>query len=140
MINKGICFSLSSLGVIISHIVIKQGPFQHSLKICLFVSGGAGAGKSQLIFISNCNEGRDNPNDVRVLLTAPTGTAAHNIGGVTLHSAILLPLGQTKSFVTLSDDKSNMLRSKTSNLQLLIIDEISMVGNNPFLQLHCRLS
>ena len=81
----------------------------------------------------------ENPDDVRVLLTAPTGTAAHNIGGVTLHSAFLLPLGQTKSCATLSDDKRNTLRSKTSNLQLLIIDEISMVGTNLFLQLHCRL-
>ena len=84
-------------------------------------------------FISNGNEGVEDPNDVRVLLTVPTGTAAHNIGGVTLHSAFLLPLDQIKSFATLSDDKRNILRSKTSNLQLLIIDEISVVGTGLFL-------
>ena len=81
-----------------------------------------------------------NPDDVRVLLTAPTGTAAHNISGTTLHSAFLLPLGQTRSYIKLSDDKRNTLRSKVGNLDLLIIDEISMVGSNLFLQLHYRLT
>ena len=114
-------------------------------QLCLFVSRGAGIGKLFLITalyqmaMRALQAEGENPDDVRVLLTAPTVTATQNNGGVTLHSAFLLPLDQTKSFATLSDDKRNTLRSKTSNLQLLINDEISMVGTNLFLQLHCRL-
>ena len=39
----------------------------------------------------------------------------------------------------LTQDKLNTLRTKLSNLQLLIIDEISMVGSNMLLQIHKRL-
>jgi ATP-dependent DNA helicase PIF1 len=46
-----------------------------------------------------------------------------------VHSALLLG---TSKFTTqpLTQDKLNTLRTKLSNLQLLIIDEISMVGSN----------
>ncbi|XP_069109785.1 ATP-dependent DNA helicase PIF1-like [Argopecten irradians] len=81
----------------------------------------------------------DSPDDLHVILAAPTGTAAHNISGVTLHAAFLLPLGQTKSYIKLSDDKRNSLRAKLKNLKILIIDEISMVGMDLLLQLHYRL-
>ncbi|VDI78602.1 ATP-dependent DNA helicase PIF1 [Mytilus galloprovincialis] len=111
----------------------------------IFISGGAGTGKSHLISciyqmaLRKLQTIGDNPDDVHVLLTAPTGTAAHNISGVTLHSAFLLPLGQTKSYIKLSDDKRNALRSKASKIRLLIIDEISMVGSELLLQIHYRL-
>ena len=58
----------------------------------LFCTGGAGVGKSHLISavvqmtIRELREPGDSPDDI-VLLTAPTGTAAYNIGGSTLHSA-----------------------------------------------------
>ena len=38
-----------------------------------------------------------------------------------------------------SHDKLNSLRSKLSNLALLIIDEVSMVGSNMLLEIHKRL-
>lgn len=73
-----------------------------------------------------------------MLLTAPTGVAAFNIQGMTVHSALLL---STSKFGNqpLTHDKLNTLRTKLSNLQLLIIDEISMVGSNMLLQIHKRL-
>jgi len=114
-------------------------------QLCLFVSGGAGTGKSHLISalfqmaVRTLQVVGDNPDDVRVTLTAPTGSAAHNISGVTLHSAFLLPLGQTKSYIRLSDEKRNGMRAKAGKLQLLIIDEISMVSCNILLQIHNRL-
>lgn len=70
----------------------------------LFVSGGAGTGKSHLITaiyqmaLRKLQREGENPDKIKVLLTAPTGTAAHNISGTTLRSAFLLPLGQTKKF------------------------------------------
>jgi hypothetical protein len=111
----------------------------------LFVSGGAGTGKSHLISalyqmaLRKLYHEGENPDDVKVLLTAPTGTAAHNISGTTLHSAFLLPLGQAKSYIKLSDDKRNALRTKAGSLKMLIIDEISMVGSDILLQIHYRL-
>lgn len=55
----------------------------------VFLSGGAGTGKSYLIrsfFKAVTNKKRK-----KVLLCAPTGVAAVNIGGVTLHSAFHIP-------------------------------------------------
>jgi hypothetical protein len=115
-------------------------------QLLLFITGGAGTGKSHLIAaiyqmaLRTLQKEGENPDEIHILLSAPTGTAAHNISGTTLHSAFLLPLGQVKSYNKLSDDKRNTLRAKAGKLQLLIIDEISMVGSNLFLHLHYRLS
>ena len=74
-----------------------------------------------------------------MLLTAPTGVAAFNINGMTLHSAFLLGTGKYTGFQPLSHDRLNTLRSKLSKLTLVIIDEVSMVGANMLLQIHKRL-
>ena len=79
------------------------------------------------------------PDDVIVLLTAPTGVAAFNINGMTLHSAFLLGGGKYTGFQPLSHDRLNTLRSKLSKLTLVIIDEVSMVGSNMLLEIHKRL-
>ncbi|KAK7459742.1 hypothetical protein BaRGS_00006522 [Batillaria attramentaria] len=62
-----------------------------------------------------------NPDDVCVLLCAPTGNA-FNIGGMTLHSALSLPLSQ------FGGPLPNTIATKLHNLKLIVIDEISMVG------------
>lgn len=56
-----------------------------------FLTGGAGVGKSVLVkaiyqaLIRCLNSEQDcNPDDVKVLLCAPTGKAAHNINGSTI--------------------------------------------------------
>lgn len=64
----------------------------------LFLTGGAGTGKSHVVtavyqlFMKQMPGHGDDPDAPAVLLTAPTGTAAFQIGGTTLHSAFLLPL------------------------------------------------
>ena len=73
-----------------------------------------------------------------MLLTAPTGIAAMNISGMTIHSALLLGTSKT-SFHALSQEKLNTLRLKLSKLKVLIVDEISIVGSNLLLQIHKRL-
>ena len=111
----------------------------------IFLTGGAGTGKSHVIsavyqlLMKRLPRHGDDPDDIPVLLTAPTGVAAFNINGITLHSAFLLPLGQTNCYKKLSDDKRNSLRNRFSNLQVLIIDEISMVGSDMLLAIHRRL-
>ena len=111
----------------------------------LFVSGPGGTGKSHLIFtlVQMINrvlkKAGDNPADVVVQLSAPTGTAAYNIRGYTLHHCFLLPLTQSDKHVSLSSEKLAQLRNKYSKLQVLIIDEISMVSANQLGLIHARL-
>ncbi len=111
----------------------------------LFLSGPGGVGKSHVISVIHHDtvkllrlSRQFEPDDVLVLLTAPTGIAAMNINGMTIHSALLLGISKT-SFHALSREKLNTLRLKLSRLKLLIVDEISMVGSNLLLQIHKRL-
>ena len=112
----------------------------------VFLSGPGGVGKSHVIKLIYSDtlkflrlSGAIEPDDVIVLLTAPTGVAAFNINGMTLHSAFLLGGGKYTGFQPLSHDRLNTLRSKLSKLTLVIIDEVSMVGCNMLLEIHKRL-
>lgn len=85
----------------------------------IFVTGRAGAGKTQQIkrFIKSTKKS--------VLVTAPTGVAALNCGGSTLHKQFCLP-------ITLMDDETiktvaQRQRATTKMAEVLIIDELSMV-------------
>ena len=66
---------------------------KHIKPFNVFVTGGAGTGKSHLIKAIYYEATRlfarmmENPDDVSVLLTAPTGVAAFNINGATIHNA-----------------------------------------------------
>jgi ATP-dependent exoDNAse (exonuclease V) alpha subunit len=112
-----------------------------------FIDGGAGVGKSTLIKalyqsilrFHNSLPG-SNPEAIRVALCAPTGKAAALIDGMTLHSFLSLPVNQCKhKLVKLDCDVSNRIGVKLKDLQLLIIDEISMVGFTMFQQVDARL-
>ncbi|XP_063435688.1 uncharacterized protein LOC134716608 [Mytilus trossulus] len=111
----------------------------------VFVTGGAGTGKSHLIkclyyeatrILAHCSP---NPDDLTVLLTAPTGTAAFNINGLTIHSSLSIFKGLSVEKAMLGEDKLNSLRSKLENLQILIIDEVSMVNKRLLFFIHERL-
>ena len=112
----------------------------------VFLSGPGGVGKSHVIKLIHSDtlkllklSGTFEPDDVIVLLTAPTGVAAFNIDGMTLHSALLLGRSKYSGFQPLGHDRLNSLRSKLSHLMLLIVDEVSMVGANMLLEIHKRL-
>ena len=112
----------------------------------VFLSGPGGVGKSHVIKLIHSDtlkllklSGAFEPDDVIVLLTAPTGVAAFNIDGMTLHSALLLGRSKYSGFQPLSHDKLNTLRTMLSRLMLLIVDEVSMVGANMLLEIHGRL-
>lgn len=97
----------------------------------MIVSGTAGTGKSYLI---HC---------IRLLLqdkvrvVAPTGVAAFNIDGSTLHSLLSLPV--KGDFKDLEGDHLNKLQQSLQSMEYLIIDEISMVGRKLFGQVDKRL-
>jgi hypothetical protein len=114
----------------------------------LFLSGPGGVGKSHVIRLIHSDTRKllplsntIKPSDLTVLLTAPTGVAAFNIEGMTIHSALLLHTQKgRKEIGQLSFEKLNTLRSKLENLTLLIIDEVSMVGADMLLNIHRRLN
>ena len=111
----------------------------------LYVGGGAGVGKSIAeLFMKDWSgiliHPSTNPDAVKVLLAAPTRKAAHNIHGITLHSTFALPVMEFGGEIpNLSSDVLNTLRSKLLCLKLIIIDEISMVGNQILSQVNGRL-
>ncbi|CAF5039595.1 unnamed protein product [Rotaria sp. Silwood1] len=112
-----------------------------------FINGGAGVGKStlikavyQLILRFYNSIPGSNSETIRVAICAPTGKAAALIDEMTLHSFLSLPVNQYKhKLVKLDSDVSNRIGVKLKDLQLLIIDEISMVGFTMFQQVDARL-
>ncbi|KAJ8048298.1 ATP-dependent DNA helicase PIF1 [Holothuria leucospilota] len=112
----------------------------------VFLTGGAGVGKSVVIKVLyqslhrylNSIEGTD-PDDCKIILCAPTGKAAFNINGLTIHSAFQIDPNRGYNFLKLNSDKLNSLQVKYRHLQVVIIDEISMVGNKQLLFINERL-
>lgn len=113
----------------------------------LFISGGAGTGKSHLIsaIFQMASRRLQNiaisPESIQIAITAPTGSSAFNVCGSTIHSAFHLNLTQKNNepYKRLSDETRNSLRMKLANLKILICDEISMVGTSIFQQVNNRL-
>ena len=110
----------------------------------LLVHGGAGSGKSTLIHaismwaesILRTSDNR-HPDYPLIIRNAPTGTAASNISGLTIHSSFNLRFGN--SFNSLPDKQRDTQRNILSYLQILIIDEISMMKADMLYQLNLRL-
>ena len=72
---------------------------------------------------------------------APTGVAAINIDGTTIHNALNIPINQFgKKISPLSDKMRSSLRSKLSDLKVSITDEISMASNDLLFHVHLRLT
>ena len=110
----------------------------------IFLTGGAGLGKSYLmktIFISVSKllsfRGGD-PEKPRILILAPTGLAAINIGGTTILTALGINVGH--KLYPVNDRQSGILRCKLSEIKFINIDEISMVSSVLFYQVHQRLN
>ncbi len=97
----------------------------------IFLTGKAGTGKTTFLHKIK------NESDKRLVVVAPTGVAAINAKGVTIHSFFQMPFGPI-----LPEDASNQSQNPSSRFQkkfnrqkidiirsldLLIIDEISMV-------------
>ncbi|MGC1242514.1 MAG: helix-turn-helix domain-containing protein [Chryseosolibacter sp.] len=101
----------------------------------IFLTGKAGTGKTTFLKYIKENTRK------KCVVVAPTGVAAINAGGVTMHSFFQLPLGPflpvTQRFasegftdqytlfknIRISEEKRELFR----DLELLIIDEVSMV-------------
>lgn len=88
---------------------------------CLFISGKAGTGKSTLLkhFTSQTKK--------RFVILAPTGVAAMNVRGQTIHSFFKFPPRVLDPKTFTPDFTRNAL---FRNIQMIVIDEISMVNSN----------
>ena len=71
-------------------------------------------------------------------MLAPTGVAAISINGTTIHSGVNIPC--CGKLMSLSDKNRAELRNKYSDVQIVIIDEISMVSGKLLYQIHKRLN
>jgi hypothetical protein len=106
-----------------------EEPFYH------FLSGGAGVGKShaikaivQSVLRHHAKQPGKDPSKIAVLVAAPTGMAAFNVGGMTIHGAFRLPPTQNNEPVTsLNDSIRNSLFAMLEEMELIIIDEVSMM-------------
>ncbi|XP_074098875.1 ATP-dependent DNA helicase pif1-like [Cotesia typhae] len=118
---------------------IKNNILFDNTKLRLYVSGEGGTGKSFLINVIK-RWIREELNRETVV-TAPTGIAAFNINGLTIHRVLQLPVehGFTPSYTQLSDNVLKALRDQLQNTTLFIIDEISMVSNITLIYIHLRL-
>ena len=92
----------------------------------IFLTGKAGTGKTT--FLKNVVR----RSTKRMVVVAPTGVAAINAGGVTIHSFFQLPLSPFVPNTTMKSrfDFSKEKRKIISTIDMLVIDEISMVRSD----------
>jgi ATP-dependent exoDNAse (exonuclease V) alpha subunit len=85
----------------------------------VFVTGRAGTGKSTLLQHLAWHTSK------QIAVCAPTGVAALNVEGQTIHSLFKLPLGIIGAH---DEDQSDATRKLLNAIDTLVIDEISMVN------------
>ena len=110
------------------------------------LSGGAGVGKSTvtnalyeaLIRYLNNVTGQ-NPENVKVVKSAPSGKAAFNIKGNALHVAFKIPADRGFEYCALDSDRLNTIRTQLQKPKVMFIHEISMVGSGMFNFFNLRL-
>lgn len=92
----------------------------------IFLTGKAGTGKTTFLKMVKKHSSK------RLIVVAPTGVAAINAGGVTIHSFFQLPLSPFIPNATVRErynfgkEKRKIIRT----LDMLVIDEISMVRSD----------
>jgi len=100
------------------------GQREYSKHPYFFLTGSAGTGKSFMIqqvvnYLTDKN--------IKYLLMAPTGVAAKNVDGQTIHSALHIRNTQTH-FETLSH-YNDQQKKELSQIKAIIIEEVSMVSS-----------
>lgn len=92
----------------------------------IFLTGKAGTGKTTFLHTLRSKSAKS------IVVVAPTGVAAINAGGVTIHSFFQLPLSpylpgsEYRDKFSFSKEKLRIIRA----IDLLVIDEISMVRSD----------
>jgi ATP-dependent DNA helicase PIF1 len=93
----------------------------------VFLTGPAGTGKTYIIHLLKKLSNK------KIALTGTTGVSAIMIGGTTLHSYTGIGLGNgTAEYLANKIMKSSYLRDRYTKLEVLIIDEVSMLSPDLF--------
>ena len=95
----------------------------------ILITGGAGSGKSTLLkyFLKNYK------NTKKIAITSTTGTSAILIGGTTIHSYLGIGLGNNSAdSITTRILKKKYLKRRWCDLEVLMIDEVSMLSAELF--------
>jgi ATP-dependent DNA helicase PIF1 len=108
----------------------RNGPTQ------ILISGGGGAGKSNLLARFR-EHFPSHPTLNSLIVTAPTGVAALNIDGETIHRALGLGIADETGPHYFKEMSKNRFRYKKTwnfllNTRVLIIDEVSMINPSMF--------
>ena len=127
---------------VMKHVVSVDEP------LYLFITGGAGTGKSLLLHtlyhslsrFYNLQPNVD-ANMTSVLCLASTGKAAYLIRGFTVHSGLHIKARKKKKYVRqiIGHDQLNTLRYELRYLRCILIDEVSMIGSKLFREVDLRL-
>jgi ATP-dependent DNA helicase PIF1 len=125
--KKNSAIELSSEQEHVKSLVIDKGQ-------SVFFTGPAGTGKSVLMRAIIAELKKKYARDPeRVAVTASTGLAACNIGGMTLHSFSGIGLGKEDAQVLVKKIRRNQkAKNRWLKTKVLIIDEISMVDGDLF--------
>ena len=110
----------------------------------IILEGGAGSGKSYTINTIRdwinylLFDPGDNIDQPYLLVAAPTGMAATNVNGSTIHSTFKFSFGNT--FRRLGDANRDKIIDAYKNVQFIIIDEVSMISSDMLFNISKRLS
>ena len=105
----------------------------------LNISGKAGCGKSAVVkCISKYIRSKTKPSFMKI--GAPTGTAAFLVKGSTLHTLFQLPINNLKGKMPeIKGDRLRDLQKRFEDVELLVIDEKSMIGQYMLYMIEERL-
>ena len=120
-----------------------QNELKKNEPVYTFITGGAGVGKSFLtkMLIAYLQLFKSYVfGESPVIVAAPTGTAANNIEGFTLHSVFSIPVMDFLQYEPLSGYRLSIMRQQFLNINSVIIDEISMVSSEMLTFISRRLS
>jgi MoxR-like ATPase len=87
----------------------------------VYITGKAGTGKTTFLKHIKGTVGK------QFVIAAPTGVAAINAGGVTLHSLFNIPFGPINPYAAIKSSISQEKAEILNAMDVLVIDEISMV-------------
>ena len=111
----------------------------------VYLAGEAGTGKSHLVntlvpaikhLAAKSGQDLDKKS---VLVLAPSATAAFIVDGLTIESGLGFTMGKYGSYPSGNPDKVSKMAFEYDQLELIVVDEISMVGSNKHAVMNYRL-